>query len=149
MSSLNFPFIPIPRYFLEHDWFKPRKDGGHLKCLMFVWWCFGRCSSQKRTIFHDHKEIELEPFEFIFGRSVCSEQTGLTDREIRVQQFHLLEAKKLEKVTSKTTSKFSVYRWLTESFSENNDQQNDQQTTSRRPQSRRKKKEKEKTRRGR
>jgi hypothetical protein len=76
-------------------------------------------------------EIELEPFEFIFGLTICSKETGLSEMKIRNRLKQLVEAKLLEKVTGKTTNKYSVYRWFTERFSENNNRQNNKQTTGR------------------
>lgn len=126
-EKINYSFTPIPNYFRDHGWFKKPN------CVAFVTWAFSRCSTVQRKVFHDHKEITLDPFEFISGRTTCSEETGLTDHQIRVQQNHLLLAGLLEKTSSKTTNKFTVYKWLTIRFSEDINQQNVQQTSSRRP----------------
>lgn len=127
MSKIPFNFTPIPTYFREHGWFD------EVNCIIFVNWAFSRCSSTSRKVYFDHKEIFLEPFEFIFGRDSCSDEIGLTPQQVRTQVLHLVEAKMLVKSTIKTTSKFTVYRWVTNRFSENINQQNNQQSTSSQP----------------
>ncbi len=121
---------PIPRYFREHGFLK------NPKMCAFLMWAFARCNYEKRTIYHVHSIVELDPFEFVFGRKACSEETGLTEMEVR-GILHQLDGTKylkiLEKITSKTTNKFTVYRWSTDVFSINDNQQNNQQTTSRQP----------------
>ncbi len=131
----NFP-LPIPNYLWKHDWFKPEPTGKYFKRLYFVQWCLSRCSTKKRTIFFSHKFIELEPFEFIFGRHICSQETGLSEREIRtmIDQLNTIKSRPtLEKSTSKSTSKFTVFKIVTDNFNEIIDQQKDQQPTSNRP----------------
>lgn len=125
---------PVPKFFRENGWFK------NPNMCVFVHWAFSRCSYEKHSVYHIQKYIELEPFEFIFGRRVCSEETGLTEREIRTCIEQLSDQQKstmllvtLEKTPSKTTNKYSVYKWVGSLFSQICDQQKDQQTTSRRP----------------
>lgn len=135
MSEIPYLFdLPPPRYFRENGWFS------NPNMVIFIYWAFARCSLEKRTVYHIQKAIELEPFEFIFGRRICSEETGLSEREIRTCLEQLCDQQKshtfisiLKKTTSKTTNKFTVYKWSTELFSKVKNQQIDQQTTSRRP----------------
>jgi hypothetical protein len=126
-EKINYPFTPIPNYFHDHGWFKD------VNCLIFVNWAFHRCSTISRKIFHDHKEVSLDPFEFISGRDICSLESGLSHQQIRTQLLHLVEAGIIEKSTSKSTNKFSVYKWITTRFSENINQQINQQVTSNQP----------------
>ena len=60
--SIPFNFDAIPTYFRKHGWLKPQKNGIHFKRYFFLGWCFSRCQSKERVVFHDHKEIRLEPF---------------------------------------------------------------------------------------
>lgn len=137
MSKIPYYFeTPVPTYFRKNGWFTPRKDGGHLRMIVFLNWCFSRCNAERRRVFHDHKEIQLEPFEFIFGRRVCSEETGLTEMEIRTIINQLISHPNgpiLEKTTNSVTNRFTCYKWVTERFSENNNQQNNQPPTNRQP----------------
>lgn len=131
MSEIPYLFdLPPPKYFRENGWYT------NSNMSVFIHWAFARCSLDKRIVFHIQKAIELEPFEFIFGRRICSEETGLSEREIRtcIDQLNATPIGEiLKKSTSKTTNKFTVYRWVTSHFSKNINQLNDQQTTSRRP----------------
>jgi len=80
------------------------------------------------------KNVHLMPGQFIFGRKKASQETGLTEREIRTCVKFL---ENNENVTIKTTNKFSiisVINWhLYQQEETTNDQTNDQQTTSKRP----------------
>lgn len=122
--------------------------------LVFVTWCFSRCHAERRIVYHIQKAVELDPFEFIFGRKMCSIETGLTEDEVRSciaqlnwenqhcnpQQKPENDRALLQKSTSKTTNKYTVYKWSTDIFNESypqqNPQQNPQQSPSRAPQQR-------------
>jgi hypothetical protein len=136
MSNIPYQFIPIPRYFYDNGLFKDSN------CLIFVTWAFSRCNSFKRKIYHNHQDVELEPFEFIFGRDMCAQETGLSHREIRTQLDKMVDNGLLGKTTSRSTQKFSVFRWHVEAMhtptrfvrgdqqnDQLSDQQNDQQKT--------------------
>jgi len=137
MSKIPYCFeTPIPKYFKENGWFKPRSDGHHLKVFAFISWCFSRCSTVKRKVYHDHKEIFLEEFEFIFGRRICSDETGLTEQEIRTlinQLFSTPNGPLLKKSTNSVTNRFTCYKWSTDVFCENINQLNNQPVTNRQP----------------
>lgn len=96
-------------------------------------WCFDRCYYETREIIHDNQVITLKPYQFIFGRRVCSEETGLTDNEIRHQQNLYERLFYLKKSTNKTTNRFTIYEWSTEVFSQSHHQQNNQYTTNKQP----------------
>ena len=139
MSKNKIPYFfdtPIPIYFRSNGWFQPRKDGRHLKIMNFLIWSFSRCSTQKRVVFHDHKEISLEPYEFIFGINKCSEETGLSVQEIKTiinQLFSIQNGSLLEKTTNSVTNRFTCYKWVTSHFSENTNQLINQPPTNRQP----------------
>lgn len=80
------------------------------------------------------QEIVLQPGQFIFGRKKASEETGLSERNIRTCVRFLENAKNL---TIKSTNKFSIIsiiKWDTYQDKNNiTDQQTDQQVTSNRP----------------
>src|SRR5437868_5379392 len=117
MSQIPFKFIPIPSYFRDHGWFEEPN------CMTYVLWAFSRCSSTSKKVYVNHKEVFLEPFEYVSGLDVSKRETGLSHQQIRTQVLHLVEAKMLQKVTSKSTNKFTVYRWVTERFNENDNNQ--------------------------
>lgn len=134
--SLQYQFDPLPQYFRKYGWLKPKLNGDHHLMATFLMWTFGRCSTQPQVIYHDHKEMLLEPFEFIFGRRMCSVETGISEQTLRTMINQLnsgVHGKILEKSTSKSTSKFSVYRWSTAILSESSNQQINQQVTSNQP----------------
>lgn len=128
MSQIPFRFDHKPHYFRDNGWFKPKKDGSHIKRLLFIDWAFSRCWAIEREIFHDNKKIILKPYQFIFGRRVCSEETGLTEDEVRTQVFSMQKAGFLKNAPNKTPSRFTIYEWVEEAFSENNPQVNPQLT---------------------
>jgi hypothetical protein len=77
--------------------------------------------------------IQLQPLQFVFGRKICSEETGLTENEVRTQQFRWENLKILKKATNKTPNKFTIYEWSWDIISETDHQQNHQLTTNRPP----------------
>ena len=128
MSEIPYFFhTPVPKYFRENGLFKNCKN------VAFITWCFERCSSEERTIFHDNKLITLKPYQFIFGRVSCVEETGLTDDEIRTQQKRWETAGFLKKAPNKTPNRFTVYEWVMTAFLKSDPQQNPRQTPNRPP----------------
>jgi hypothetical protein len=115
-------------------------DGGLLqqhKIWVLFSYCLLKATYKRRKVIHGGREILLEPGQFIFGRRVASEETGLTEREIRTALASLIA---LGILTSKTTNRFSIItivNWQTYQAPEaESDQQNDQRPTSTRPQTR-------------
>ena len=137
MSKIPFNFIPIPAYFYKSGLFQDHA------CLIYVNWAFSRCSATSRTVFFLKNKVELDAFEYISGLATCSFETGLTYRQIRTQQEKLIQFLLLEKTTSKTTNKYSVYKWNIEAFCEIGDKQNDKPATSKRQASDNKQEEQE------
>ena len=100
----------------------------------FFEYCLLKATYREHTALVGMQEIHLEPGQFVFGRKVASEESGLSERTIRTCVEKL---KNMRKLTIKTTNKFSIItvvnwgRYQTEEII--NDQQNDQQTTNKRP----------------
>lgn len=84
-----------------------------------------------------NQEILLQPGQFIFGRKIAAEETGLTEREIRTVLALLINWQNL---TIRTTNRFSIItiiNWhIYQSSEDENVQQNDQRSTSNRPRTR-------------
>jgi hypothetical protein len=131
MAKIPYFFeTPVPKWFRDHGFLK------NPNMCAFLMFCFSRCNTEKHLLYHIQKAIELEPFEFIFGRRICSLETGLTENEVRSCIHQLNDTpigQILKKTTSKTTNKFTVYKWSTEVFCKSDPQQKHQQTTSRPP----------------
>jgi len=127
MSEIPFSFFPVPTYFRDQGFFK------NPKARLFIYWCFERCSNQGREVFHDGQRIFLKPYQFIFGRRVCSEETGLTEDEVRTQQTTNEAQGFLQKIPNKTPNRFTIYEWSTEAFSKHNPQVNPQQIPNKPP----------------
>lgn len=128
MSEIPFYFpAPTPLYFRKEGHFNNPKNKA------FVDWCFERCSPSQRVIHHDSQKIILKPYHFIFGRLECSEETGLTENEVRTQQKRWENYGFLKKATNKTPNRFTIYEWVLTYFSKYNHQQNHQETTKKPP----------------
>ncbi len=97
-------------------------------------WCLLKASYKEHTMMVGYKEVTLQPGDFIFGRTKASEETGLSERNIRTNLAFL---KKSQNLTIKTTSKFSiisivnwqVYQEEATSTTTSKRPANDQQTT--------------------
>ena len=97
-------------------------------------YCLLKATYREHTVLVGMQEINLKPGQFVFGRKVASEESGLSERTIRTCMEKL---KNMRKLTIKTTNKFSIItivnwgRYQTDEIV--NDQQNDQQATNKRP----------------
>jgi hypothetical protein len=103
--------------------------------LSHFWlWCLLKATHKPYKQSVGFQVIDLLPGQFIFGRNVASEETGLSVRTIRTCQQHLVN---LQNVTIKATNKFSIItisNWATyQNLETQSDQQSDQHVTSRRP----------------
>ncbi len=127
MSKIPFEFDIVPAFFRKNGWFKSDNT------FKFVSWCFSRCSSIEKEVFHDNQMLRMKPFQFIFGRYKCSEQTNMSEMEVRTQQNLMEKSGLLKKSPNKTPNRFTIYEWVTDRFSENNNQVNNQQTTNKQP----------------
>jgi len=118
------------------DWRKSLDHPLYKKPLIWHFWgyCLKKASHKNRDLFLGGKVVSIKKGSFVFGRKKASEETGLTERQIRTALKHL---QKLQNLTIKTTNKYSIVsiiNWDTYQLDENkNDQQNDQLPTSYRP----------------
>lgn len=122
MSKIPFKFFPIPPEFLTDDFLY---DPDMMK---FIRWIFKRISSSKSTVpLKKHKiNLELSPFEFMFGRQSCSLECGITEKKIQGRLNQLKKLKYLKKVVSKSVSTYTVYTLVTTTFTQNSGQHNGQ-----------------------
>lgn len=130
MSKNKIPYYfetPVPKYFRIRGFFKDPKN------CAFVTWAFERCSNTKKIIQYDNQLIELSAYQFIFGRKVCSQETGLTEDEVRTQQKRWEKLCFLKKSPNKTPKRFTVYEWSMSHFFKEDPQQNPQQTPNKPP----------------
>ena len=80
-SNIPYQFYPIPKEFLTHEFLD---DPIMMKLILYI---FKRVRSfpQLVKMMNNKREVEvqLQPYEFIFGRSACAEECGITEEKIR------------------------------------------------------------------
>lgn len=128
---MNRGYIKLYRKSLDAGWLKNHK-------LWAFWsYCLLKATHKEFDAIVGLQVIHLLPGQFVFGRKRASEETGLTEREIRTILAFL---RKSGNLTIKTTNKYSVItivNWSTYQNSETaNDQQNDQQVANKCPHTR-------------
>ena len=123
MSTIDFNFIPIPKYFQKNGWFKSENT------LRFIIWAFSRCQSIPHREVIGTTPILLQPFEFVAGRLTSPVECFMTESAFRNQLRAMIKAGFLKKTTNSATNQFTCYIWVTESFSDLNDQRNDQRAS--------------------
>lgn len=128
MSDIPYHFTAIPNYLIDAGWIDDPKT-----CVLLVH-LFSRIRYEPHIEVINHREIHLDAFEFIFGRDSISQLTGLTHDEVRLRMAHFATSKMLSKIPSKTTSKYTVYKWVKEHFCKNNPHQNPHQNPQQNPQ---------------
>lgn len=121
MSKIPFKFRPIPDEFLIDEFI----DDPIM--MRFIRWMMRKISSDPQKVFINGRNIQLMPFEFIFGREACSEQAGISPKQARGRLGQLIGQHFIQKVASKSASTFTVYSLVAESFSKNDGQQKGQQ----------------------
>jgi predicted transcriptional regulator len=112
--------------------------------IWFFWtYCLMKATHKKYKPTEGFQQIELEPGQFIFGRKKASEETGLSEQNIRTCLKFLEKSKNL---TIKPTNKFSIIsitNWDTYQPKENeSNQQSNQQVTNNQPTSNHKQEQK-------
>jgi len=128
---MNRGYVRLWRKSLDAGWLKKHE--------LWVFWsyCLLKASHKAFTAIVGCQKVDLLPGQFVMGRRKASEETGLTEREIRTC-LDLL--KKWQNVTSKTTNKYTlitVINWnVYQSDGLENDQQYDQLPTRNRPHTR-------------
>lgn len=97
-------------------------------------WCLLRANYKERTVMVGMQAIPLKPGQFVYGRARAARETGLSERSCRTC---LNAMKKLEKVTTGTTSRYTIItivKWGSYNpKDEACDQQTGQEVTSNRP----------------
>lgn len=125
---MNQGYVKLWRKSLDAGWLKNHK--------LWIFWtyCLMKATYKPHKAIIGNREVFLEPGQFIFGRRVAANETGLTERQIRTILAFLINAGNL---TIKTTNKYSVItivNWhIYQQSDYENDPQNDQQVTSNRP----------------
>ena len=84
-----------------------------------------RSFSTQVSLKNHHKHLLLEPFEFMFGRFSCPKDAHIIPSTARTRLAQLVSLSYIEKVASKSTSHYSVYRLLTTVFRQNPSHHND------------------------
>jgi len=125
---VNQGYIRLWRKSLDAGWIKNHK-------LWAFWsYCLMKASWKEYDAIVGLQRVHLMPGQFIFGRKKATEETGLTEREIRTIIDFL---KKCGNVTIKTTNKFSIItivNWpIYQGGETENDQLNDQQVANKGP----------------
>lgn len=121
MSDIPFTFTAIPNFLIDSGWTDDPKNWKLIRTL------FRRCRKDGHVEFVEGRQVFLEPFEFIYGREKTSLACGLTENETRKRIGKIVTIGLAVKITSKSTSNYTVYRWVTEAFDEKWHQQNHQQ----------------------
>lgn len=123
MASIGW--VKLHRSCIEGGWLTNHK-------LWTMWtYCLLKATHKKGTRMVGYQKVLLEPGQFVFGRKVASEETGLSEQSIRTTLKHL---KKLGNLTIKPTNKYSIVticnweRYQVEN-NESNQQVNEQVTS--------------------
>jgi hypothetical protein len=126
-EKIPYLFVPIPRIFFSGEFFF------NANTFRFVAWTFNRVAFCQKRYLIDQQYVILERGEFVFGRKSCSREIEISEQSLRTIINHLTNQQLLIKITNKSTNKFSVYRWLWETFSGKTNHQINQQVTSSQP----------------
>lgn len=127
-KKIPFVFTAFPNFFLLQEYFRDHE------MILLALWLFQRTDYRRHEAFLEGKTITLEAGEFIFGRKKCSEETGLSEQVIRTRLHRLLNHCWITKITTKSTTKFTVYKWVWENFPHYANHQNNRKITSYQPQ---------------
>src|SRR5690349_500296 len=113
MSKIEYRFRAIPDEFLTDEFI----DDPIM--MRFIRWIFQRVSHEPSSIPLKKygKNIELDPYEFIFGRDKCAIEAKISPKQVQIRMDQLKGLGYLQKVVSKTVSTFTVYKLVTDSFS--------------------------------
>jgi len=140
-NKIPYQFCAIPYEFFRKEFIE---DPPMMTLIFFIFKRIRFTPHSIRIKSNGWHEVSLQCFEFIFGRHACSQETGLTERQIRTRLERLIVLGYLTRQTTSSstssstsscsqlsTSSFSVYRLATEAFGKKNVQQfkgvNDQQ----------------------
>jgi hypothetical protein len=125
---MNRGYVRLWRKSLDAGWIKNHK-------LWAFWtYCLMKASYKEFDAIVGLQIIHLLPGQFIFGRKKASQETGLTEREIRTIVEFLRKAGNLTIITTNRFSIITIINWPTyQGDNLDNDQLNDQLPTSKRP----------------
>lgn len=120
---MNQGYVKLWRKSIDAGWIKNHK--------LWVFWtyCLMKASHREFDAIVGLQVIRLMPGQFVFGRRKASEETGLSQQEIRTILAFLIKAGNL---TIKTTNKFSIItivNWHIYQAKETDNQPADQPTT--------------------
>ncbi len=95
--KIPFLFTPVPNFLFKPGYFE------NANLVRFMFWAlhrttFGACG------------------EFVFGRQQCSKETGISEQRLRTIINQLTNQQLIQKVTGKSTNKYTVYKWIWEHF---------------------------------
>jgi len=117
-------------------WRKSLEDSlwQNISIWRFFEYCLLKATYREHTVLVGMQEIKLKPGQFVFGRKVASEESGLSEQVIRTC---LKKLKNMKKLTIKPTNKFtviSIVNWARYQDEENQINQHiNQQLTNKQP----------------
>ena len=117
-------------------WRKSLEDSlwQNISIWRFFEYCLLKATYREHTVLVGMQEIHLEPGQFVFGRKVASEESGLSEQVIRTC---LKKLRNMKKLTIKPTNKFtviSIVNWARYQDEENQINQHiNQQLTNKQP----------------
>lgn len=122
MSKIPYRFVHVPHELVAEEFLKDPP------MMSLVVWMMKRVSlvQHKVPLVKQGTTLVLEPYEIIFGRQKTSKEIGLSEGIIRTRVSRLIKLGYLERVTTKSTNTFTVYRIVKESFKTNREQVNPQ-----------------------
>jgi|GEM_PF-1560647 len=101
MSEENSGWVRDYRKILDWPWFKDPKTA-HL------WeYCRLKATYQARRALVGKVSVDLLPGQFVFGRRVAADETGMSEQEVRTAAKHLIREKCLN-LTNHSTNLFSI-----------------------------------------
>jgi|GEM_PF-5462112 len=95
--KIPFRFTPIPNFLFEPEYFQ------NTNLIRFMLWALHRTTFGKSG-------------QFTFGRQQCSKETGVSEQRLRTIINQLTNQQLIQKLTSESTNKYTVYKWLWEHF---------------------------------
>ena len=89
------------------DWRKSLDNPLFKKPFIWHFWgyCLKKTSHKDRDIFMNGQMISIKKGQFVFGRKIASEETGLSEQQIRTCLKHLEKSKNL---TIKSTNRYTI-----------------------------------------
>ncbi len=121
---MNRGYIKYFRKWTDEPWWQ------NLKLSHFFTYCLTKASHKSRDTIVGYKNVSLRPGQFIFGRKIAAQETGLSEQEIRTCIKYLTEN---GKINCEPTSKFSIITVLDWSTYQDWDGSSNQQVTSTQP----------------